>query len=147
MQSEAARFIARLTVGDGCWEWPGSRDKQGYGRFAVPRTPRVSNRWLPKLAHRIAYELFVGPIPDGLTIDHLCRNKGCVNPSHLEAVTQRVNNYRTPDFNGNKTHCPQGHEYATSGRAYRGGRYCRVCDRDRWRHERSSASTAFIESR
>lgn len=77
------RFWAKVDVGD-CWEWTATRHPQGHGMF----TPPQSN---PVYAHRFAYELLVGPIPPGLTLDHLCRNRGCVNPDHLQPVTQRVN--------------------------------------------------------
>jgi len=85
-----------------------------------------------RLAHRVAYELVVGPIPDGLHIDHLCRRPICVNPAHLEAVTQRENTRRgngATARNGRKTHCPAGHEY-TDGNTYlarTGRRTCRSC--------------------
>jgi hypothetical protein len=66
---------------DGCWEWTGNRTGDGYGRLAGRQG----------LAHRLSYEYHLGPIPDGLEIDHLCRNRGCGNPAHMEAVTHRVN--------------------------------------------------------
>lgn len=71
-----------VDVGD-CWQWTGSCDKDGYGKF------RFNNRHFR--AHRFVWELLVGPIPDGLVIDHLCRNTGCVNPDHLEPVTNEEN--------------------------------------------------------
>src|SRR5213083_421377 len=78
MQTDA--FLAKFD-GDGlnCWEWRAYRSRDGYGY--------VRHGGVPTCAHRVAYEMFVGPIPEGLTIDHLCRNRGCVNPAHLEAVT------------------------------------------------------------
>jgi hypothetical protein len=79
-----ARFAAKLVVQpNGCITWGGTCDRYGYGRFKL-------NGRMDK-AHRVAYELFVGPIPAGLVIDHLCRHRACVNPQHLEAVTQTVN--------------------------------------------------------
>jgi hypothetical protein len=66
-----------------CWDWTGYKDEKGYGR--------IYKEGLNKYAHRYAYEHFVGPIPDNLEIDHLCRRRCCVNPEHLEAVTHRVN--------------------------------------------------------
>lgn len=78
------RFIEKWTLVDnGCWEWTGSRHPRGYGEFFDGSTVVRAHRW--------AYEQFVGPIPEGLVIDHLCRNTGCVNPLHLEAVTQTEN--------------------------------------------------------
>ncbi len=81
-----------------CWEWLASKQNMGYGLFSYDGTM--------KLAHRVAYTLVLGPIPKGLVLDHLCRNKTCVNPLHLEAVTQKENVRR-----GNRItkYCPAGH--------------------------------------
>ena len=85
------------------------------------------------LAHRMIYELLVGPIPDGLEIDHLCRNRGCVNPGHMEPVTHRENLMRGDTVaaaNPAKTHCIRGHPYDDEN-TYRYGshRYCRACNK------------------
>ena len=90
----------------GCWLWTASQNGYGYGKFKAPHAFVAS--------HRYAYELLVGPIPDGLQIDHLCRNRACVNPAHLEPVTQRVNLMRgntLASINARKTHCIRGHEF------------------------------------
>lgn len=118
--------IDYIVTDAGCWEWQGAINVSG-GYAMV----HVGGRLLR--AHRYSYERFVGPIPDGLTIDHLCRNPPCINPAHLEPVTQQVNNLRgeTPSgLNARKTHCPQGHAYDAENtfRAY-GRRYCRACRR------------------
>ena len=132
--STTERFWAKVdTLGgpDACWGWLAYRMRNGYGQF------QVGSQHV--LAHRFVYELVVGPIPDGLTIDHLCRNRACVNPKHLEPVSNRINALR--GFGGAhcsaKTHCPQGHVYDLfNTRYYRGHRYCRMCMRiatARWR--------------
>ena len=96
-----------------------------------------------RLAHRFAYELLVGPIPEGLTLDHVkargCTSTLCVNPAHLEPVTNEVNILRGigfPALNAGKSTCPKGHPYS-EGNTYlwHGSRYCRICQRDQ-HHER-----------
>jgi hypothetical protein len=125
--SQQKRFwvkVALLTQG-GCWEWLAYRDRKGYGVFGRQR------------AHRVAYELLVGPIPDGLQIDHLCRNPSCVNPDHLEPVTLVENTRRGIAWqvagakNAAKTHCPTGHPYDDANTLIlsRGRRDCRTCQR------------------
>jgi hypothetical protein len=73
---------------DGCWIWTAFLHSDGYGRF---HTKDANRKTIGRLVHRITYEELVGPIPEGLELDHLCRNRACCNPEHLEAVTHRVN--------------------------------------------------------
>lgn len=127
--------------GTPCWVWVGSLNgPAGYGSF-WSGTVRTGGRMVA--AHRFLYELWHGqPVPDGLVIDHFCRNRRCVNPLHIEAVTQRVNVLRgrgPTARNAFKTHCPAGHEYsAENTRLYGGARHCRACDRERQRRGRGS---------
>jgi hypothetical protein len=108
----------------GCWLWVGARLPNGYGSV------RISGRTV--YAHRASYEHWRGAIPDGLQIDHLCRVRNCVNPSHLEAVTQRENMMRGEGRAAQRARwllCPRGHELSVRIRP-RGRRLCLVCVKD-----------------
>lgn len=118
-------FLRRIIKGDGCWEWDGAHTSDGY-----------AESWdgmRPVYAHRIAYELWVGPIPEGYEVDHfVCDNSGCLRPNHLKAVPPRENNMRSRSaaaHNARKTHCPQGHPYdeANTWIDGLGRRVCRTC--------------------
>jgi hypothetical protein len=110
---------------NGCWVWTAYTDAWGYGRL------RVDGRSVE--AHRVGYELVVGPIPEGLELDHLCRKPACVNPFHLEPVTTAVNVERSsspPALNKRKTHCKHGHAFDEANTYRTGGaRKCRTCNR------------------
>jgi hypothetical protein len=109
-----------------CLNWQGALDKDGYGG--------TTHQGKRGQVHRIAYELINGPIPKGMTIDHLCRNRRCCNPEHLEAVTIKTNTMRGTSFsakNAKKTHCINGHlldEKNTYIRTKERGRSCRTCN-------------------
>ncbi len=125
------RFWSKVEVGHpaGCWWWMGTRNEGGYGKCFHGYRGRGGQ--LAVLAHRFAYEALVGPIPDGLHLDHLCRNTSCINPDHLEPVTPKINMLRTPT--ANKTHCKRGHprdERNTYRYPRTGGRQCRACRRE-----------------
>ena len=117
------RFWEQVKVQNGCWEWTRSL-QHGYGQ------------WKGRRAHRIAFTYVFGDIPEHLTVDHLCRNKQCVNPYHLDIVPIRINVLRSPiavaSMNNRKTHCSHGHIYSGKNlRFYRGQRVCRECFRIR----------------
>ena len=126
------RFMRHVVVeSGGCWIWTGSRTPGGgYGTFHVHRT---GGKYLTTTAHRVSYELFVGPIPEGLQIDHLCRERGCVNWRHMEVVTARENVLRGTGpipAHAKKTACPRcGGAYTV--RASKRGKFraCVACNR------------------
>lgn len=135
-RNAAGRFWAKVTPAPAadCWEWSAGRDRHGYGRFYL------AGREL--LAHRWAYEDMVGEIPAELVIDHLCRNRGCVNPFHLEPVTPLENTRRSAP--AQKRFCSHGHEF-TPENTYRkpsGQRQCKECRRAAVRRHRARAEVA-----
>jgi len=122
LPKETDRFNSKWTEHGDCHLWNGPLDKDGYGTFYF----RKKNR----RAHRVAYYFYNGAIPDGMVIDHICKNRNCVAPSHLRCVTVAENiltNSRTVSAqNAMKTHCKNGHVF---DRKYGKQRYCSICDR------------------
>lgn len=116
--------IQVLPASGSCWIWTGQRNMGQYGTLYWDRKQRV--------ASRLIYELLVGPVPDGLELDHLCRVRHCVNPDHLEPVTRRENVMRgigVTSMNARKTHCMHGHEFTTENTYLdrKGQRSCKTC--------------------
>lgn len=130
-QSAFKQRLAKVIVDDnGCWLWRSRMGANGYGIEKSHLTGKHTT------AHRAIYEYFVGPIPDGLELDHLCRVRHCVNPSHMEPVTHAENNRRGESvtaINAAKTECIRGHSFNEANTYVNpgsGSRGCRICRRD-----------------
>jgi len=138
MKPVAERFWAKVKISDSCWHWTAARNNMGYG------TINVGGR--PKLAHRVAYTLCVGAIPDRMELDHLCHNadkqcqggptcphRSCVNPAHLEPTSRTINTIRgrcgqiNRARHKSKTQCPKGHPYDAANTAHKQNGTSRVC--------------------
>ncbi len=133
------RFWAKVdkTAKAPCWIWTGWMNSEGYGRMWL-------NRHHNRRAHKIAYEQEHGAVPEGLVLDHLCRNRRCVNPNHLEPVSPYENVSRSPLYNGNKTHCTNGHLFTEASTYWYPRKYgaksrvCRTCRRERLQKYRAA---------
>lgn len=135
MDNKWLQAVDKFLIGDGCWEWTAARRSGGYGAI------NIAGRVRP--AHRVVYELLVGPVPKNRELDHLCRNRSCVRPSHLEPVTKLVNIARgesLPAQNARKTHCKRGHEFTpeNTGSYHKNWRRCLTCHREYERERKAS---------
>jgi hypothetical protein len=127
-----SRFLNHVEKSNMCWKWLGFKLKTGYGRFGI--------NGIIYYAHRVSYTIFRNNIPEGLVVDHLCKNTWCVNPEHMEIVRQQENVLRgesQQSKNAKKTHCPQGHIYDTNNTRFdiKNRRSCKICTnirRDIW---------------
>lgn len=137
-----AGIVAALTTEEnGCRFWPGAKQKRGYGTVGYQ-----GKRWL---VHKLLYEHFIGLVPEGMELDHLCRNPPCAELTHLEPVTHRENMLRGVSFgavNARKTACPFGHPYAGDNlhRGSDGYRECRTCHRDKERERRRTLAAQGV---
>lgn len=123
MTTVIERIMQRVNRTETCWLWTGALDRYGYGQISVGNHREK--------AHRATYKALVGPIPEGLVIDHLCRVRNCVNPAHMEPVTLAENTRRGIPSNSLKSQCPQGHPYdAANTYTGAGRRDCRACRRE-----------------
>lgn len=144
-----AEFLKRLIKGteEECWNWSGDKATNGYSRLRDSSGKKVG-------AHRLSYTIFKGEIPEALEIDHLCRNRWCLNPAHLEAVTTKTNVLRgigPAAFNSHKTHCIRGHPLSGGNLILKNNkRNCRICvqlwDREYQRNRRLKLKTAASQS-
>ena len=137
-------FWPKVKKTDSCWIWTGKINTKGYGLFYFRHKCTV--------AHRKCYLVLKGKIPKGLVLDHLCRNSLCVNPNHLEPVTQRENLARGINTPATRIHCPQGHSYSKENTQIEknGGRKCRICRRrlaSRYYYTHHAERLAYAEKR
>lgn len=117
LKDDIQRFFAKIDFTEDCWIWQASLDSKGYAQF----TYKGKN----KRGHRVAFELMKGGLIGGMDLDHLCRNRACVKPEHLEQVTRSTNLRRGELWQSKKTHCPKGHSYDYIDN--RGARRCKPC--------------------
>lgn len=134
------RLAEKYEVDGGCWIFTGSTGSHGYGQLSLTRS---DGRQTVALAHRLAYETWIGPIPEGMQVDHLCRRPTCIRPEHLEAVPQRINILRSdaPSAIAWRTNrCSRGHDLEHAYVSPQGHRRCRVCRRARDAANKRSAA-------
>lgn len=140
--STTERFISKIDINSidyGCWEWISTKNTRGYGMIRM----KHNNKWIYETAHRVSYRHFIGGLDINLSIDHLCMNKSCVNPFHLEQVTRGENSRRGIHAKyGTRLFCTRGHRWTNDNTAYYNGgkqkvcRKCNVINVDKWRRNK-----------
>ncbi len=143
------RFDEKYQKGssDECWQWLASTNEQGYGQIKADYG--LGNK--KYYAHRVAFEKAKGPVPEGLVVDHICKNPGCVNSAHLRAVTKLENTMIGNGFyavNGRKTHCDRGHLFSPENTVIRsdgGKRRCRICKNFQEKRRRRQVRGTWVE--
>ncbi|HEY6154661.1 MAG TPA: HNH endonuclease signature motif containing protein [Candidatus Udaeobacter sp.] len=137
------KLVSRtLITATGCWYWLGGKSKAGYGQMGA--------FGISQYTHIVSYELFIGPVPDGLELDHKCRMPACWNPYHLEPVTHAENLLRGESPYAKKkrqTHCKYGHPFEGENLVFNadGTRDCRICRRRRWRLKEQRERTKQLQ--
>jgi len=118
------RFWDKVETTNSCWNWKGCLNNAGYGMFRVN-----GKNYSP---HRFSFETFIHKIPENMIIDHLCKNRSCVNPAHLDFVTNQENIRRGKNYQSKQTHCKRGHEFnaINSRLSIDGKRVCKICRND-----------------
>jgi hypothetical protein len=125
------RFMSHVIKASGCWKWAGYHRADGYITFSIGSKKHR--------AHRIAYEIFVGEIPEGLEIDHICKNRGCVNPEHLRAVTHLQNMQNIDPYDN---HQDKDHNFTPYN--WKQGKVCRICYLTKQRVRRGVTSPRVV---
>lgn len=136
------RFLSKISIDPlGCWNWTAAKNADGYGRFGFEG--RNAH------AHRVAYVLFIGPIPRGLEVAHLCHNRRCVNPLHIQAMTHLANVQMTPTRTWRRSACKRGHEMEDPNLYHRrnGTRQCLACYQQSWADGNARKSAQRREAR
>lgn len=117
-------FWAKVDKSPGCWNWTAAKDRDGYGVWSVRQNGKIKQYRV----HRVALMGTPNGLDESLTVDHLCKNKTCLNPEHLEQVSLAENVKRSTSFNGSKTHCKNGHEFTVENtRITATRRFCKKC--------------------
>ncbi len=134
--SPITRLLRNIEKTRTCWLWNGKKNATGYGQIQIGSRTDGSRKLV--YVHRLSYEHHIGPIPDGLTVEHICRVRRCVNPKHLTVLVLKDNLYASPDYIGNRTMCAKGHPFTHRNKTQR---LCAICQKEIARKYRESHRT------